>query len=711
MKQVLQSLRDGETEIAEVPTPMLRDGCLLIRTYQSLISAGTERMLVEFGKAGLINKAMQQPERLRLVIDKLKTDGLVPTVESVLSKLDTPIPLGYCNIGEVVGIGSGVSGYEVGDRVISNGHHAEVVCVPENLCAKVPENVTNDDALFTVIASVALQGVRLIHPTIGETIVVSGLGTVGLITIQLLVANGCNVIGMDYDKGRLELAEKYGADTVDLSENIDPVKFALRRSNNFGVDGVIITASTNSSDPVSKAAQMCRKRGRIVLVGVTGLQLNRSEFYEKELTFQVSCSYGPGRYESNYEDKGLDFPIGYVRWTEQRNFESILELMKKERLNMGDLISHRFSLEDSVYAYEVLTSNESSLGIILEYEKVSSKLGSVKKNVVFDNATSLPHDADKPNAAFIGAGNYALKKLIPAFKSTGVTLKSVLSMSGVSSYQAYKKFEFEDITSNVEDIYSNPAVNVVVISTRHDTHAKYVCEALESGKHVFVEKPLCINLEDIEKIRKARSNSNSKLMIGFNRRFSPHVIKIKSLLREIVEPKTIVMTINAGEISSNHWVQDPKVGGGRIIGEICHFVDLLKFLCDARVVTFQIAEMQGRSRDTVSIQLQFDDGSLGVINYFSNGNNSLSKERLEVYASGKVLLLDNYRSITGYGWKGFRKMRAWRQDKGQSKCVEEFVKSIQAGTESPIEFEDLIETSEICIELTNELNRNRGVRV
>ncbi len=717
MRQILQNLASGETSLADIPSPRVRENHLLVRTTRSLVSVGTERMLVEFGKANLLDKARQQPEKVRMVMEKIKTDGVVPTLEAVRNKLDQPLPMGYCNVGTVLEVGQGVAGFSVGDRVVSNGKHAEVVCVPKNLCARVPDSVSDDAAAFTVIGAIALQGIRLIGPTLGETIVVTGLGLIGLIAVQLLRAHGCRVLGIDFDAEKLELARGFGAEVVDLSHGGDPVAAALAFSRGRGVDGVLITASTKSNEPMHQAALMCRKRGRIVLVGVAGLELSRTDFYEKELTFQVSCSYGPGRYDPLYEENGQDYPYGFVRWTEQRNFEAILDMLADGRLNVVPLISHRFPFEQATQAYELLGNGKSSLGIVLQYPGAEEKSETELMNRTVKFTQTVRHD-DKVKIGVIGSGNYATQVLIPALKKTGAVMKSVASATGVSGVHAGKKYGFQEATTDSSALLDDPDVNTVVVTTRHDNHARYVCEALKRGKHVFCEKPLALTCEELSEIERtyhaAYEVSASPpiggplLMVGFNRRFAPQVEKLKSLLSTIMEPKSFIMTVNAGAIPAEHWTQDKTVGGVRIIGEGCHFIDLLRFLANAPIVSVQAIGM-GRVPgvaiydDKVSINLGFADGSFGTIHYFANGHKSFPKERLEVFCAGRIVQLDNFRRMRAYGWPGCGTMNLWRQDKGQVACVASFVDAIRTGGPSPIPFDELVEVARVSFEVLDRI--------
>jgi predicted dehydrogenase/threonine dehydrogenase-like Zn-dependent dehydrogenase len=697
MKQILQNLKTGETELTEIPTPQIKPGHLLIRTQVSVVSAGTERMLVEFGKANFIQKARQQPDKVKQVLNKIKTDGLKPTITAVRTKLDQPLPLGYSNAGIVIAIGKDVEGYSIGDRVVSNGYHAEIVSVPKNLCAKIPDGVDNESAAFTIIGAVGLQGIRLAKPTLGEYFVVTGLGLIGLITTQLLIAHGCRVMAIDFDQKKLELAKQFGADIVDLSTGIDPVSYAHKMTKGRGVDGVIITASTKSSEPVHQAAQMCRKRGRIVLVGVTGLELARSDFYEKELSFQVSCSYGPGRYDSQYEQMGQDYPLGFVRWTEQRNFEAILDMLANQKLSFYQLITHSFQNTKAIDAYNVLRENKSAIGIVLNYPQINDEIDTHRTiDLRIENNTAAPKVQMKElNIGFIGAGNFSNQVLIPALKKTDANLKNIASSGGVTGVHVGKRFGFEKTTTDVKDLISDSEVGTIFVTTRHDTHFKYVREALLAGKHVFVEKPLCLNKDELEFFENQLLDDQI-LMVGFNRRFAPHIVQMKKLMNMVSEPKTMVMVVNSGNIPSSHWTQDPEIGGGRIIGEACHFIDLLRFLTDSAIIGVS-AMMLGESpgvevrEDKITITLAFADGSIGTIHYFSNGHKSYPKERLEVFAGGKVLSLDNFKVLKGYGWSNFNKMKLWNQDKGHDAEVRAFIEAIKSGGTAPIPLHEIIE--------------------
>lgn len=699
-------MKNGTTEVATVPCPAVKPGHLLIETRRTLVSAGTERMLVEFGKAGLIGKARQQPEKVRMVLDKIRTDGLVPTIESVLNKLEQPLPMGYCNVGVVKAVGEGVSGFAVGDRVVSNGKHAEVVTVPMNLCAKVPDGVGDDEAAFTVLGSIGLQGIRLAQPTLGEAVVVTGMGLIGLLTVQLLRAQGCRVLGLDFDAGKLALARRFGAEVVDLSAGHDPISAAQRFSRARGVDAVIVTAATTSSEPMRQAAQMCRKRGRIILVGVAGLELSRSDFYEKELTFQVSCSYGPGRYDPNYEERGIDYPVGFVRWTEQRNFEAVLDMLAAGRLDVMPLVSHRFPIAEADRAYDLVVGSGPSLGIVIEYPGIDITIAARTVRLRAPASRALESVKEgAPAVSFIGSGHYATSTLIPAFRAAGATLRCVASGTGVTGLHAGLKFGFEETTTDVDRIFEDPAVAAVVIATRHDSHAELVCRALSARKHVYVEKPLALTLNQLSAVERAFEAACAGgvppiLMVGFNRRFAPQVAKMKSLLDGTTGPKAFIVTVNAGMLPAEHWTQIGTVGGGRIIGEACHFVDLLRFLAASEIASVEsTARMDSPTSDTISISLRFAEGSVGTIHYFANGSKSFPKERVEVFADGRVLQLDNYRKLTGFGWPRFRAMNLWRQNKGHKGCAAAFVTATRMLGPAPIPAEEIFEVSRRTIEI------------
>jgi len=713
MKQILQDLTKGETLLKEAPAPLVTRDTLVISSTVTLVSAGTERMLVDFGRASYLEKARQQPEKVKMVLEKIQTDGLLTTIDAVQSKLSQPLPLGYCNVGVVAEVGMGAEAFKVGDRVVSNGAHADVVRVPKNLCAKVPPSVTDEEAAFVVVASIGLQGIRLAEPSLGEAFVVTGVGLIGLLTVQLLRAQGCRVLAIDFDESKLELARQFGAQTCNPGKGEDPVAVGMAFSRGHGVDGVIITASTKTTDPVTQAARMSRKRGRIVLVGVTGLELNRADFYEKELTFQVSCSYGPGRYDPVYEQQGHDYPYGFVRWTEQRNFEAVLDMMASGSLDVKPLITHRFAFEDAANAYDLLTTDKSALGILLKYGSEAS-IRYQRTVLLTAGGTFAP---ERSVIGFIGAGNYASRVLIPAFKAAGAQLHSIATSGGINGVIHGEKAGFAHATTDTQGMLNNPEVNTVVIVTQHNTHARFVQAALALGKHVFVEKPLAITQEELASVESAYAVAQStgkpvRLMVGFNRRFAPQVQKMKALLATVKEPKIFMMTMNAGAIPADHWTQDNQVGGGRIIGEACHYIDLMRFLAGSEIVSVQCRRMGDHpgvaiTEDKAAITLGFADGSFGTIHYLANGAASFPKERVEVFAAGRVLQLDNFRKLKAFGWPGFKRMNLWRQDKGQQECCKNFLQAIQSGDNNPIPVEEIFEVARVSIEVTDLLHSQK----
>ena len=711
MKQLLQSLADGQTIIEEVPAPKLSEGRALIQTSVSLISSGTERMMVEFGKANLLQKAKQQPEKVREVIDKTRTDGLAATLDAVKFKLDRPIPLGYCNVGRVCS--SNLRDYPVGTRVVSNGYHAEVVSVPKNLMARIPDNVDDNDAVFAVIGAIGLQGVRLSKPMIGETFAVFGMGLIGLMTVQILKAHGCRVLAIDIDDERLSIAKTYGAATLNPNKNENLFSYVAAFTRDVGCDAVLITAATDSNQIISQAAKISRKRGRIVLTGVAGLNINRADFYEKELTFQVSCSYGPGRYDQSYEELGNDYPVAFVRWTEQRNFVAVLDLMSEGKIKTKELISHEFLFEEAQNAMGLLTSNKKSLGILFKYNNQFSDFEDKHFVAVEQSKNNLQTRSDDNGEVtinVIGSGNYASRVLIPAFSKTGAKLNSCVSAGGISAIFSAKKFGFRNASTDASAALSDQDANCVIVATRHDQHAEQVLSALQTGKHVFCEKPLCLTKGELDAIQaEALKRPDQILMVGFNRRFSPLTGRIKKLLENDSSPKNIIIKVNAGYIPPEHWVHDPIVGGGRIIGEVCHFVDLSRFIIGASIYDHNVTytgnhEKLSQKSDQASINLKFTDGSVATIIYLSNGHKSYPKETIDVFVSGKILTLNNFKSLRGYGWKAFRRQNLIRQNKGQFECASAFVAAIRKQTKPPICKHEIFEVTRYTLEIAERLN-------
>lgn len=696
MKQIVQNLQNGETMLAEVPVPVAGRGQLLIRTHCSLVSLGTERMLVEFGKAGWIEKARQQPEKVRQVLDKIKADGLQPTLEAVFRKLGEPLPLGYCNAGEVIAVGEGVTGFRVGDRVLSNGKHAEVVCVPQNLAAHIPDGLPYEDATFAVVGAIALQGIRLIEPTFGETVVVTGLGLIGLLAAQLLRANGCKVVGLDFDPVKLELARSWGIQAFQAGDG-------PAHQFESSADAVLITASTKSNEVVSQAARMCRKRGRIVLVGVVGLDLQRSDFYEKELRFQVSCSYGPGRYDESYEIKGQDYPIGFVRWTAQRNFEAVLQAMASGQIQVKPLITEVVDLQNYKQIYRDIGQTR-SIASILRYPVEQA----LEKHPF---APSEGHfSGQRGSLGIIGAGNFAAATILPNLRKLGADMRSIASASGLSSAMLAKKYGIPQATGDYRDILADPNIDAVIIATRHNAHARLAAEALRAGKHVFVEKPLALNNPELHELETTLLESGRTLMVGFNRRFSPFAREAKELLGNDAGSMHVVATMNAGAIPANNWVHDPEIGGGRLIGEACHLIDLITFFTGSfveNVVANALGPQPATNTDNASILLQYANGSTGVINYFSNGNTAYPKERIEVYNRGRTIVIDNFRRARYFGFP--KSGRSQTQDKGHHEQFARWLERLKNGGTAPIPAAELWNTSRAAIAAVTSLQQRQWI--
>jgi predicted dehydrogenase/threonine dehydrogenase-like Zn-dependent dehydrogenase len=653
-------------------------------------------MLLEFSQANLLQKARSQPDKVKQVLDKIKTDGLWPTLDAVFRKLDEPLPLGYCNVGVVVDCRTGGAPGDIvtGDRVVSNGPHAEMVSIPRHLCAKVPDGVSDDQAAFTILGAIALQGIRLAAPTLGERFMVTGLGLIGLLTVQLLRAHGCEVLGVDLDEGRLQLARQFGAVTVNPTFQPDVAAVAQAWSHGTGVDAVLVTASTKTDEVIHQAAQACRKRGRIVLVGVTGLSLRRDDFYKKELTFQVSCSYGPGRYDENYEQRGQDYPLPYVRWTARRNFEAVLGALQSGAVKIEPLITHRFKIEEAPRAYAAMQKEQGVMGILLEYPSQAGFNSEIPLSLSI--GAPGPRAGGQPIVGFIGAGSFARAVLLPALVRTGARLRCIASRTPALAAHAAQKFQFEEAATDYRAILDNDEIDVVFIATRHDTHARLVCEALAAGKHVFVEKPLCLNEAELAEISTAYHRSAGAqarlLMVGFNRRFSAHTARVKEVLARRAEPMCLTMTVNAGAIPAEHWVQDAARGGGRIIGEACHFIDLLSWITGAEVrevSAVMVGEGAAVRSDKMCLQLSFRDGSVGTVNYFANGPKSYPKEVLEVFSEGRVARLENFRVTRFFGVAGARSFRTWRQDKGHDQEVAAFLQQATTGGEPLMPFPQL----------------------
>jgi predicted dehydrogenase/threonine dehydrogenase-like Zn-dependent dehydrogenase len=710
MKQAFQDARSAEVTVAEVPAPKLLAGCVLVRTAASLVSAGTERASSEFASKNLLQKARMRPDLVRDVLSKISRDGLLATVSTVRSRLDQPGALGYSSAGTVVAVGEGVADINPGDRVAcaGAGHavHAEFACVPRLLVARIPsETVSFDEAAFTTLGAVALHGVRNADAKLGDIVAVIGLGLLGQLTVQILKAAGCCVLGMDISAERAQLALRLGADAVSTSSS-EFQNLCLQHSAHHGADAVLITAQTPSNDPVNLAGAVARNRAVVVAVGTVAMDVPRRFFYEKELDFRVSRSYGPGRYDSAYEQKGIDYPIGYVRWTETRNMEAFLKLLADRKLDLQSLVTHRFPIARAHSAYDLITgkTHEPFLGVLISYPELADGTRQVDVSPPDQPIASL-HSI---RIGLLGAGSFATSTLLPAMKQVGgVEMLVACAANGSHARHAAKKFGFRSCTTDEQEILDHPAVNTVVIATRHHLHAAQIVSALNSGKHVFCEKPLCLNEAELSSIVAAHNqphadrshdvaSSRPLLMAGFNRRFAPLAVRLKSFLHEVREPLALHYRVNAGLLSRDHWLNDPLQGGGRIIGEVCHFADFLCFLTNSSPVEVETRSLPNPghySNDNIVCSLRFADGSQGTISYLANGDKSFSKERLEVFGGGNVGVLEDFRRlelVRGGKKRVFRSLL--RQDKGHRGEWEAFVTAIQTGAESPIPFREVVHT-------------------
>lgn len=708
MIQLLQSLQDGRTILADVPVPRAGGAQVLIETRATVVSAGTERMLVEFGKASWLEKARSQPDKVRRVLEKMRTDGLGPTLDAVRAKLATPIPLGYCHAGVVVEAGPDVTEIAVGDRVVSNGPHAEYVRVAQTLVARAPEAVALDAAAFTPLAAIGLQGLRLAAPTLGETVVVYGLGVIGLLTAQLARAAGCRVIGLDRAADRVELARRFGAEGVLAADAEGAAAAVLERTGGVGADAVLLTLATESSDPLHAAAIMSRKRGRIVLVGVAGLELRRDDFYTKELSFQVSCSYGPGRYDPLHEERGVDYPQAYVRWTEGRNFAAVLELMADGRVDPRPLITQRVPIREAERAYAIVGGGELSLGILLEYPDRGGRLAADSRRVVL---RAGPPSAGRCRIGCIGAGSFGTRVLLPALRAAGAEPEMIVSSGGVTAAVAGSAQGFRVAGTDPEEVFRSPDVDTVVVATRHDSHASFATRGLRAGKHVLVEKPLALTLEELDEVSAALEGSRGVLVVGFNRRFAPLVREMLGALAGRSGPVAAVITVNAGRIPAEHWTQDRASGGGRIVGEACHFIDLARCLAGSAIRSLEVtaAAPGGRLADDIAfLQLGFNDGSVAAVHYLANGHPRFPKERIEVFFDGKIVRIDNFRRLTAWGIPRLAGRLPRRQDKGHAALAAAFVRAVRGEGPPPIPTAELLEVSRWSIVAAAAARRHLG---
>ncbi len=712
MKQLIQSYKTGELGLYDVPVPICDKNGALVQTTASLVSAGTEKMIVDIAKKSLLGKAKARPDLVKQVIDKMKKEGVKNTLEKVFTKLDTPIPLGYSLSARVVEVGSNLIGINVGDRVACGGagyaSHSEINYIPKNLMVKIPDGVDDIDASFVTVGAIALQGVRQTKPKLGEKVAVIGLGLLGQLTVQLLKANGCKVIGSDIDPDKLALAKKLGANEVCHASDL--IKCANEFSNGYGVDAVIITASTSSNQPIVDAAEISRMRGRVVFVGMVGMDVPRNDYYKKELDLRLSMAYGPGRYDPEYEEKGIDYPYDLVRWTEQRNFEAFLGLIEEGSVTPKDLITHQYDFDDSIKAYDLLEGKiqEKYLGIVLNYK---NDIDLKEHQSVKINEKVLK--SDKINVGLVGAGNFSKSVILPSLKKVeSYDLVGLCTATGVSAHGTGEKHGFKFITTNEDEIFSNNEINSVIITTRHDNHASKVIKAIENKKHCFVEKPLCIYEEELENI-KNKYNGETVIQVGFNRRFSPLVSKIKKALGE--NSMSINYRINAGIIPKDVWIQDREIGGGRIIGEICHFIDTCSFLINSEVESVFATAINKNDKsipdeDNVSIILNYINGSTANITYFAYGDTSMPKEYLEVFSNGISVSMNDFRELTIYKNGKSKKEKSSNQDKGFVNEFKAFSDAINSG-ENAIEFASIYNTTKTTFKILESLRTKNIVYI
>ena len=711
MKQVLQNRKTGRPFVGEVPVPALQKGRVLVRTVASLISAGTERAAVELVSKGLVKEARQRPDLVKAVVAKVKNEGLLNTFASVRDKMAASQALGYSASGIVAAVGQDVSEFQVGDRVACAGvgfaSHAEVLSVPKNLCVHLPEGVSLESGAYGTLGAIALQGVRLAEPTLGESVVVIGLGLVGQLTVQLLKANGCRVFGLDLDQSRVALALELGADKASVSSETSAQEIETW-TRGHGADAVLITAATDSNEPVELAARVSRLKGRVIVVGMTGMNIPRPPFFSRELKLVISMSYGPGRYDPEYEERGHDYPLPYVRWTEKRNIESFLELIGDGRINVERLTTHRFPIAEADRAYQLISGElrEPNLGVLLNYDPEAEVVRKI----------SLRAPVQKPERSIvlgvIGAGGYVPAMLLPHFKTEAVEFRSIATASGISAHDVGKRFGFAYAVSSAEEVLDDANVNLVVVGTRHDLHAELACKALERNKHVFVEKPLALNDEQLEAVLEAAGSSTGRLMVGFNRRFSPLTQRAKEFFKGCDTPLSMLYRVNAGRLPKDHWTYNAEEGGGRIVSEVCHFIDLMQFIAGAPPVSVFAESISAKSSkivdaDSVFITLRFADGSNGAVAYLSEGDKGLAKERLEIFGAGRVFVLDDFRRATLYKDGREEQVVLKAQDKGQQAQVREICK----GNVAPISLDELAATTRATFRVLDSLRERRSFEI
>jgi len=710
MKQIIQDHKAGDLRIADVPSPLLSEGGVLVQNAWSAISSGTERDSIEIAQKNIFEKAKERPDELKKVIRSIQTIGLKQTYDLVLNKLETPVALGYSSAGRIIEAGKNAGEFRVGDRVACAGakyaNHAEIIFVPRNLCVKVPDIVTYEEAAYTTLGAIALQGVRLSEATVGDKVAVIGLGLIGLLTVQILKASGCAVLGIDIDQYAIDNAKKSGADVCGHSRNDDINGLVDSITQHLGVDAAIITASTESNEPVELAGEITRKKGRVVVVGNVSMSIPRKNYYAKELDFKVSCSYGPGRYDPGYEELGIDYPIGYVRWTEKRNMETFLGLVKDKKIDLSKITTHRVKFENALEAYEIVLGKkkEEHIGILLEYEDKKEYPPTLKV------LSAGPGKNSQIKLGLIGLGNFMQATILPILKKQdGVSIEGVATTKGHVAKHIAVKYRIAECYSNAKDMFSNPGINTVMIASRHNSHAQYVIEGLKTKKHVYTEKPLAINALELKEIIELRKSVTTDVMVGFNRRFAPLVVKCRGFLNQLPEPKLINYRINAGYVPPEHWIQNAEEGGGRIIGEVCHFVDLCSFICGAGFESiFAQTTGDNRQRDNLCVMIRFKDGSLANVSYISTGDKIYSKERIELYSCGAVMVIDDFRRLELIK-DGKRKLYNSVQDKGHMRQLALWIESIKDGKTIPVPFNESVASTMATFAIHESLNKGETV--
>lgn len=718
MKQVVQNYRTGDLKVSELPLPQVKPGHLLVRNHHSLISAGTEKSTISIAQKNLMGKAMDRPDLVKKVVNQVKARGVMDTVKMVFDRLDSPVALGYSCAGEVLAVGAnggGEEAFKVGDLVACAGQnfasHAEVVTVPHNLCNRIPEGVSTQDASYVAIASIAMQGVRQADPKLGDVVAVIGVGLLGQLVTQFLLANGCRVIAYDIDVEKLKHVEALGADSA--TKAADLVQRGLSLTDGHGVDSVIITASTKSDEPVTLAGELCRKKGTVVVVGAVGMNIPRETYYAKELSFKLSTSYGPGRYDSEYEDKGNDYPYGYVRWTEGRNMSAFLQMLSRKSIDLSYLTTHSYDISQANEAYDLIMNNsEPYLGVVIAYEKdkvfdqAHGKISVVGRQV--EKAVSL---------GIIGAGNHVKDALIPPLmKNESVGIKGVCSSTPINAQAGAEKLEAAFCTTDSSEIFTDKEINAVLIGTPHNSHGGLVIEALKANKHVFVEKPLCLNRAELKEVLDAyKAHPSLHLAVGFNRRFSTHIENIKNHFASVDDPLTINYRINAGAIPAEHWVQDPKVGGGRIIGEVCHFLDTASYIASSPISSVMAISVgqhsSGITNDKVNCVIQFANGSIGSISYCADGDRGLPKEYLEVFGGGLSATMDDFKVTKLYKQGQCKKVKTSTVEKGFDGEMQDFVNTVLGQQHGAIRVDSIVNVTEATFAVMESLSLRAPVAV